>query len=484
MSPGMTRKGKMTIGRKLLYTFGSLMALSGLTALLVWEDSSVLGGQIEKLCNVDAQKLVLAGKIDAAAIAMQSSERGIMTRAFMDDWKTVETYTQQFSQHYEEAQAAVRTITPLLVTAEGRRKVDEIESQIKQLEQIHEQFVPLVRAKKLHEAGEVLKDRLMPAANALSASGDALEKLEEKVLASSKDQAEEKVSTARASALGALALVAVLGLIALRIVQRLTWDLRSAAAELKNGSNQMASASDQVASTSQVLAQGASEQAASLEETSAATEELSSMVTRNAENTKSASELVLHSQRQFDQANTQLSEMVAAMNDIHASSDKISKIIRVIDEIAFQTNILALNAAVEAARAGEAGMGFAVVADEVRNLAQRSAQAARDTATLIEDAIRQTAVGKKHVDTVNHSIHSVSGEVVRVSELVEEVRTASDEQTRGIQQIARSVAQIRQVTQDSAASSEESAAAAEELNAQSASLRSVADRLVSMVGAA
>lgn len=474
----------MTIGKKLLYTFGSLMVLAGLIVVLAWESSSVLGAEIEKLCQVDAQKLILAGRIGRSAVGLQASERGIIARAFLDDWKTVETYAQQFSQYSQDAREAASAMRPLLVTEEGRRRVRELESQLGEVERIHEEFLPLVRAKKLAEAGEVLKLKLMPVANALTTHGSELEKLQQQVMTRSKDKAGDKVTVVRAGTMLALALVAALGLVALRIVRRLTSELRTAAAELKTGSDQMASASDQVASSSQVLAQGASEQAASLEETSAATEELSSMVTRNAENTKSASELVVQSQRQFEQANTQLGEMVAAMNDIHASSDKISKIIRVIDEIAFQTNILALNAAVEAARAGESGMGFAVVADEVRSLAQRSAQAARDTTTLIEDAIRQTAIGKNHVDTVNHSIHSVSGEVTRVSELVEEVRTASDEQTRGIQQIARSVSQIRQVTQESAANSEESAAAAEQLNAQSASLRAVADRLVSMVGMA
>lgn len=474
----------MTIGRKLFYTFGAAMAAAGLIALIAWGSTSMLGDQIEKLCNTDAQKLLLSGRIETASVRMQSSERGIVARAFLEDWNTVDAYGQQFSEYHRAAQAATATLKPLLTSGDAQQKATEIESQTAELDRLHAEFMPLVRARKLKEAGEFLKARLMPAANALAANANGLGKLEEKMMASAKENAEGKISTVRTLVFISIGIIVGLAFVAFRIVRNLTADLRSAAAELKTGSDQMASASDQVASSSQVLAQGASEQAASLEETSAATEELSSMVSRNAENTKSASELVSKSQREFEQANTQLAEMVAAMNDIHASSDKISKIIRVIDEIAFQTNILALNAAVEAARAGEAGMGFAVVADEVRNLAQRSAQAARDTATLIEDAIRQTAVGKKHVDTVNHSIHSVSGEVTRVSELVEEVRAASEEQTRGIQQISRSVTQIRQVTQDSAASSEESAAAAEELNAQSASLRSVADRLVSMVGAA
>jgi len=161
---------------------------------------------------------------------------------------------------------------------------------------------------------------------------------------------------------------------------------------------------------------------------------------------------------------------------------KISKIIKVIDEIAFQTNILALNAAVEAARAGEAGMGFAVVADEVRNLAQRCAQAARDTADLIEGAISKSNDGKVKVDQVAAAIREITVESAKVRTLVDEVNLGSQEQARGIEQIGKAIGQMEQVTQKIAANAEESASAAEELNAQSETLRDVVDRLTALVG--
>jgi methyl-accepting chemotaxis protein/methyl-accepting chemotaxis protein-1 (serine sensor receptor) len=170
------------------------------------------------------------------------------------------------------------------------------------------------------------------------------------------------------------------------------------------------------------------------------------------------------------------------MGEINASSDKISKIIKVIDEIAFQTNILALNAAVEAARAGEAGMGFAVVADEVRNLAQRCAQAARDTAVLIEESITKSNDGKQKVDEVAKAIHTITEQFSQVKTLVDEVHLGSQEQSRGIEQIGRAIVQMEQVTQKAAASAEESASAAEELNAQSAGLKDIVGRLNAIVG--
>ncbi len=268
------------------------------------------------------------------------------------------------------------------------------------------------------------------------------------------------------------------------VIRGMNNTLRKAVSELSEGAGQVASAASQISSSSQTLAQGASEQAASLEETSASSEEINSMARKNAENSQAANGLVTQSQQKFSETNQSLESMVVAMGDIKASSDKVAKIIKVIDEIAFQTNILALNAAVEAARAGEAGMGFAVVADEVRNLAQRCAQAAKDTAALIEESIVKSNDGKTKVDQVAVAIRAITEESAKVKTLVDEVSLGSQEQTRGIEQVARALTQMEQVTQQSAANAEESAAAAEELTAQASTLMEVVRQLSAMVGGA
>ena len=251
--------------------------------------------------------------------------------------------------------------------------------------------------------------------------------------------------------------------------------------QIDAASAQTASAASEIASSSQALADGASTQAASLEETSASLEELSSMTKGNAANADSAKQLSGETRAAAETGHDDMAEMRRAMDAIKTSSSDIAKIIKTIDEIAFQTNILALNAAVEAARAGEAGMGFAVVAEEVRALAQRSAHSAKETAQKIEVAINNGEHGVRISAKVAQSLDVIVEKARQVDKLVAEISTASHEQTQGIGQINTAVSEMDKVTQTNAAGAEETAAAAEQLNSQAAALKDSVEDLRQLV---
>ncbi len=240
--------------------------------------------------------------------------------------------------------------------------------------------------------------------------------------------------------------------------------------EIQTAVEQVATGASQVSDTSQALSQGATEQASSLEEISASVQQMSSQTRQSAENAKNTSNLSEEARAAAQQGNDQMQELVAAMAEINESGESISKIIKVIDEIAFQTNLLALNAAVEAARAGQHGKGFAVVAEEVRNLAARSAAAASETAEMINVSIAKAKNGGKIADHTSTSLKGIVTSVQKASDLVGEIAAGASEQAEGIEQVNIGVSQIDQVTQQNTASAEESAAAAEELSGQAEQL--------------
>ncbi len=281
---------------------------------------------------------------------------------------------------------------------------------------------------------------------------------------------------------GAFLALALLGI--WFFVRNLTRPINRVVDGLSQAADQVTSAASEVSSASNQLAQGSSEQAASLEETSSSLEELSSMTRTNADNAQQANTLTTESSRIMDGANNSMAELTRSMGEITAASEAISKIIKTIDEIAFQTNLLALNAAVEAARAGEAGAGFAVVAEEVRNLAMRSAEAAKNTAELIEGTVTKIKGGADLVDRTNAAFAEMAASTRKVTELVGEIAAASSEQALGLDQINKALNQMDKVTQDNAATAEETASASEEMNAQAGHMKDFVADLVRVVGGA
>jgi methyl-accepting chemotaxis protein len=299
--------------------------------------------------------------------------------------------------------------------------------------------------------------------------------------------AEVKQSNAQAGFLKGLSLVAtLLGVVlalalGVLITRSITKPINRIIESLSEGADQVSSASGQVSSASQQLAEGSSQQAASLEETSSSLEEMSSMTKQNADNANQANALINETSRVVEQANHSMTELTQAMRDISDASTETAKIIKTIDEIAFQTNLLALNAAVEAARAGEAGAGFAVVADEVRNLAMRAAEAAKNTANLIEGTVIKVKGGAELVSKTAEAFTLVATSTNRSKELVAEIAAASNEQAQGVDQISKAVSEMDKVVQQNAANAEESASASEELSAQAEQMLGVVGELVAVV---
>ncbi|MBK8803475.1 MAG: HAMP domain-containing protein [Fibrobacteres bacterium] len=247
-------------------------------------------------------------------------------------------------------------------------------------------------------------------------------------------------------------------------------NLEKALSQVADATGQVSNASQQIASGSQNLAQGANEQASSLEQVSASLEEMSSMTRQSADNALAAKNLSGEADTNTKQGSEAMVRMSSAINKIKESSDQTAKIVKTIDEIAMQTNLLALNAAVEAARAGEAGRGFAVVAEEVRNLAQRSAQAAKSTADMISESVRNADDGVKIVVDVAGSLDKIAVSTRKVNDLIAEIASSAKEQSQGIREVSEAVSQMDKVTQQNAANAEESASASEELSSQAEEL--------------
>jgi methyl-accepting chemotaxis protein/methyl-accepting chemotaxis protein-1 (serine sensor receptor) len=472
----------MTIGKKLGICSATLMAISAIMGGAGWYYVSALGDRLDQAVGSTAKKIELAGDLKEHVYAFRLQERGILLFSHINAADQVENCKQLFSKEIEGALSTAAGIRPLLVTEAGRQVIAEIETAIQDYRNTQTEVPHLISQGKLAEATAWDKEKIVPIGGRIVKH---ITHYEELLTALNRKLTAEALSQrAMAKAVLSLGLLASLGVNVLVgfVLLASTRRLRTATLSLGQGAGQLAEAAGQISASSQLLSQGATEQAASLEQTSASSSEINAMVRANVESARQAAEMVDQSASDFHRAIQALDESVRAMAEMKTSSGKISSIIKVIDEIAFQTNILALNAAVEAARAGEAGMGFAVVADEVRNLAHRCSEAARETSALIADSISKSGDGANRVDQVVEIIRNVAAQAAKVKTHVDEVHAASGDQARGIDQISRAIAEMERVTQTNAASAEQTAATAATLNAEAGTMRRAIDELTSLVG--
>jgi methyl-accepting chemotaxis protein len=478
---------QQTIGKQLFLSFGATVTLALIMGAVTFLSLARMSTALTEIAAYSAHKQVLANAITGNLHELISLGGGIELRALLNDQATVDTYHRDYATELEKLKHNLAEMTPLLQRPEGspeaRQLLEAITAGAQRMAEDERQIDQKILQHNVDGSIALFKESLLPAATTLRTDAQRLTELEASGMADTASAS--RATVAQAQWLTGLLLLASLaiGVGVIFLVLRINRDLSEAALTLRDGAEQIAAAAQQVSSSSQSLAQGASEQAASIEETSASAEQINSMARRNTENANATASIVTASQLRFEATDRSLSEMITAMEGITSSSEHIARIIKVIDQIAFQTNILALNAAVEAARAGEAGMGFAVVADEVRSLAQRCAQAAKDTATLIEDSIAKSQAGKVKVDEVDATIRSITAESSRIKLLVDEINLGSLEQSKGIDQIAKAIHEMEQVTQGNAANAEQSAAAAQQLTAQSRTVQEIVDHLNAMVGA-
>jgi len=456
-----------------------LLAGVGVIAFGAWSLSQ-LDAQLHESNARTAPKIDLTNAFRARTWEMVAGQRGAYILASTGHAEGVAAQTAVWKSANQRAHEQLRDLAPLLRTADAKRLLAQMEEGLAGYERAAQEGFRLIERNALPEAAAQMPASVA-AASKLDEHGRAMTSLQRERLAEGEAAAVRIVNTNTLGLVFAGAIFLLCAGAVAYVIRGVNRELTVAVRQLSDGANQVSAAAGQVSATSQSLAQGASEQAASIEEISASGAQISAMARTNSEHSGSAAQLVSEAEVRFEQTGQSLDEMVLAMAEINGQSEKISKIIKVIDEIAFQTNILALNAAVEAARAGEAGMGFAVVADEVRALAQRCSQAAKDTASLIEESIVKSSGGKAKVDLVAASIKVIFDEVRRVKGLVDEVSSGSGQQSSGVEQVTLAIGQMEQVTQKTAADAEESAAAAEELNAQSESVREVARSLSLMV---
>jgi methyl-accepting chemotaxis protein/methyl-accepting chemotaxis protein-1 (serine sensor receptor) len=469
----------MTIGRRIAIAFGVILALAAVSGIITASCISILSGAVKQVAGQSLPAVYCSGRLIALAKEQRSGMAAHIAASNPDDKKQL---AAAIADLHQQIQAGLNEYQSISDTSEDHAITDQARAAYTRLTAAWEKVRPASEVGDTFGATDMWTKDGAPAADAV---GKQLQALVDFNKSRSDRSAARALSAATWGSIAVwLALLVALGggmIAALQVGRYVSSNLKRAVMELSLAAEQVAEAAGQVRSSSQQLASKTSGDVASLQETTKSVSEIDAMTRNNADYSRQAAAAMTQVDHSVNEANTHVGQMLDSMRQIGSSSAQISKINRVIDEIAFQTNILALNAAVEAARAGEAGLGFAVVADEVRSLAQRSAQAARDTSELIEESIRRSGEGAAKLDCVAGSVQEITQSAGNVVSLIGRVSGATEEQARRMEGVARTFGQMEAVSTNAAASAEQAVAASRTLNSQVNSMTAIARRLREML---
>jgi methyl-accepting chemotaxis protein/methyl-accepting chemotaxis protein-1 (serine sensor receptor) len=471
----------MTIKQRIGWSVAVMLLVIGILASYSFNRVGTLGRQLDTALTVSARRVDIFNAIRARLQEITGLSRAEVASFAVQDEASAVKHRKGLEAASKRTGEMIDDLRPLMRDAAELRMLQVLENHFGAIREFTKQYAEHARRGDFPAAQQLMEGTIFPASDEFERVAVQFSRTERQAMAAEGLRARDEVRTSAYTVLALIGLCAAGGAVVLWVTWKSSKSLYGIAVDVAETAHQVSAAAGQLATSSQSTAEGTSEQTASIDETSASTEQVRSAVHQAAERMGTATKSVEEAIRNVQHANEALTRMVGSMREISTSSDKISRINKVIDEIAFQTNILALNAAVEAARAGEAGLGFAVVSEEVRNLAQRSAEAAKETSQLIEESSTRVHEGRDTLESVVSAIRMVTTSATTAKQVIDEVSSAAADQRRGLDAVARELEQIGRVTQQTAAGAEEQASASEELSAQAHAMTEISAKLRRMV---